>query len=168
MKVKDLMTATVTCVRPDSSLAQVASHMRQENIGTVPVCTDRGEPVGIITDRDLVIRGLASVPAEPQDVRASFHTEFAGELVEPTAALVQATEKKAEDIMTKNLVCAHPGMDIHDASILFAKYQVRRLPVTENGKLVGMLSLADIARKPFYVDEAGDALNAISKPSTLS
>jgi signal-transduction protein with cAMP-binding, CBS, and nucleotidyltransferase domain len=70
--------------------------------------------------------------------------------------------------MTKNLVATDPNMDTHQAALLMAKYQVRRLPVLENNQIVGMLAMADIARKQIYVDEAGDALSAISKQSTLS
>ncbi len=140
MKVKELMTTSVTCVRPNTPLSQIAKYMKQENIGALPVCTDRGEPVGIITDRDIVLRAMTD----------------------------PGKEKTAQDIMTKNLVHAHPEMNTHEASMLLAKHQIRRLPVVENNKLVGMLAMADIARKPIYVDEAGDALNAISKPSTLN
>lgn len=140
MRVKDLMSTSVTCVRPETSIIQVAKQMKQENVGAIPVCSDRGEVLGIITDRDIVIR---SVSAEGE-------------------------KKVSKDIMTANLVYANPNMDIHQASLLFAKYQVRRLPVVENSKIVGMLSMADIARKTIYIDEAGDALSAISKPSTMS
>lgn len=140
MHVKDLMTTSVTCVRPETSIEQVAKQMKQENIGSIPVCNDRGEAMGIITDRDIVIRSVSS----------------------------DKGPKTAQDIMTKNIVSADPNMDAHQAALLMAKYQVRRLPVMENNKIVGMLAMADIARKQIYVDEAGDALSAISKQSTLS
>lgn len=140
MRVKELMTTSVTCVRPETSIYQVAKQMKQENIGSVPVCNDKGEALGIITDRDIVIRSVSS----------------------------NNTEQTARDIMTKNLVLADPNMDTHEAALLFARYQVRRLPVVENNKIIGMLAMADIARKPIYVDEAGDALCAISKQSTIS
>lgn len=140
MRVKNLMSTSVTCVRPETSIEQVAKQMKQENIGSIPVCNDRGEALGIITDRDIVIRAVSN----------------------------GGGPKTAQDIMTKHLVFAEPNMDTHEASLLMAKYQVRRLPVVENNKLVGMLAMADIARKPIYVDEAGDALSAISKQSTMN
>jgi len=140
MRVKDLMTTSVTCVRPETSIEQVARQMKQENIGSIPVCNDRGEALGIVTDRNIVIRSVSS----------------------------EKEKRTAQDIMTKNLVSADPNMDAHQAALLMAKYQVRRLPVLEGNKIIGMLAMADIARKQIYVDEAGDALSAISKQSTLS
>lgn len=140
MRVKELMATSVTCVKPDTSIEQVARQMKQENIGSVPVCNDRGEALGIITDRDIVIRSVSN----------------------------DSQPRTAKEIMTKNLVAAAPNMDTHQAALLMAKYQVRRLPVVENNQIVGMLAMADIARKQIYVDEAGDALSAISKQSTLS
>lgn len=140
MRVKDLMSTAVTCVKPETSVEQVARQMKQENIGSLPVCNDRGEALGIITDRDIVIRSVSN----------------------------DNQPKTAKEIMTKNLVFADPNMDTHQAALLMAKYQVRRLPVVENNQIVGMLAMADIARKQIYIDEAGDALSAISKQSTLS
>lgn len=140
MRVKELMTTSVTCVKPDTSIEQVAKQMKQKNVGSIPVCDDRGQVLGIITDRDIVVRSVSN------DNRP----------------------KIAKEIMTKNLVVADPNMDTHQAALLMAKYQVRRLPVVENNQIVGMLAMADIARKPIYVDEAGDALSAISKQSTLN
>lgn len=140
MKVKDLMSTSIVCVRPETSISQVAKQMRQADVGSIPVCDDRGQILGIITDRDIVIRALSD----------------------------DQGPKTAKEIMTQNPISASPNMNTHQASIAMAKHQVRRLPVVENNKLLGMLSMADIARKNIYVDEAGDALSAISKPGTLS
>lgn len=71
-------------------------------------------------------------------------------------------EMTAAEIMTTNPVVVSPNANIHDAALLFAAHKVRRLPVTEASKVVGILSLGDIAAKPIYIDEAGDALSAIS------
>lgn len=139
MRVKELMATSVTCVRPETSIAQIAKQMKQENIGAIPVCNDRGEALGIVTDRDIVLRSTSD----------------------------EDRAKTAKDVMSTHLVFAHPNMDTHEASLLLAKHQVRRLPVLENNKIVGMLSIGDIARKTIYVDEAGDALSAISKQSTI-
>lgn len=140
MKVKDLMTSNVLYARPDTSLEQIAQYMKEKNVGSIPVCGENGENLGIITDRDIVLRAVSS----------------------------GNKNMTAKDVMTNNVVFANPSMSAHEASNLMAKNQIRRLPVVENNRLVGMLAMADIARKNIYVDEAGDALSAISKPDQFS
>ena len=150
MLVKDLMTTGISCVKEDTSLKQIAKQMKQEDVGLIPVCNDKGEVLGVVTDRDLVLRALAR------------------EIGDHSGA--QESQLKARDVMSTNIVCASPDMNTHHAALLLAKYQVRRLPVTQNGKLVGMLSMADIARKTVFIDEAGDALSsicAVAPPSHL-
>lgn len=139
MKVKDLMSTSVVFVRPETGITEVAKKMRQADVGALPVCDDGGRVLGIITDRDIVIRTIAG----------------------------DDNLKTAGDIMTMSPVYATPNMNTHQAAILMAKHQIRRLPVVENERLIGLLSMADIARKRIYVDEAGDALSAISKPGTF-
>lgn len=141
MLVKDLMTTGISCVKEDTSFLQIAKQMKQEDVGLIPVCNDKGEVKGVVTDRDLVLRALA----RESDASAG----------------KTASELTAKDVMSTNIVCASPDMNTHHAALLLAKYQVRRLPVTQNNKLVGMLSMADIARKTVFIDEAGDALSAI-------
>ncbi len=140
MKVKDMMSTSVVCARPETPIDILARQMKTENVGLLPICTDSGNILGVVSDRDIVLRSVSN----------------------------KMMNQTAKDIMTQNVICATPNMDSHDAALLLSKYQVRRLPVAENGKLVGMLALADIARKKLYVDEAGDALSAISKIATLS
>ncbi len=139
MKVKDLMSTSVVSARPETSITDLSKKMRQADVGALPVCDDTGRVLGIVTDRDIVIRTLAE----------------------------EENRKTVGDIMTMSPIYATPHMNTHQASILMAKHQVRRLPVVENDRLVGFLSMADIARKRIYVDEAGDALSAISKPGTF-
>lgn len=149
MLVKDLMTTGISCVKDDVSLAQIAKQMKQEDVGLIPVCNDKGQVLGVITDRDLVLRALARELGDWAGAQKKKQGAGSGE------------ELKARDVMTSNLVCASPDMSTHHAALLMSKYQVRRLPVTQNEKLVGMLSMADIARKTVFIDEAGDALSAI-------
>lgn len=150
MLVKDLMTTGISCVREDASLTQIAKQMKQEDVGLIPVCNDKGEVLGVVTDRDLVLRALAREIGDQ-----------AGTKKTPSEDGAESDKVKARDVMSTNIVCASPDMNTHHAALLLAKYQVRRLPVTQNGKLVGMLSMADIARKTVFIDEAGDALSSI-------
>ena len=140
MRVKDLMSTSIVSVKPETSIEQVARQMRQADVGSIPVCDDRDQVLGIITDRDIVIRALST----------------------------GNNQKTAKEIMTRNPVVASPNMNVHEAALLMAKNQIRRLPVVDNNRMMGVMSMADLARKNIYVDEAGDALSAISKPGTLS
>lgn len=140
MKIRDLMTHSVSCVKPETSLAQVARQMQRENVGSIPVCDDLSQIVGIVTDRDIVIRSVSN----------------------------GGSPSTAKDIMTKDIVSVGPNSSTHEAALLMAKHQVRRLPVVEAGRLIGVLSLSDIARRNLYVDEAGDALSAISRPAPMN
>ena len=140
MNVKDLMSTNISCITEDSPIALIAQQMRREDVGSLPVCSQQGQLIGMITDRDLVLRALAKATADP-------------------SVLSSLT---AKDIMTLHPVTVPPDMSSHDAALLFSSHGVRRLPVTENEKLVGMLSLGDLASRPVCIDEAGDVISAIS------
>ena len=146
MKVKELMSTNVVCVREDTPVNQIAAHMRKNNVGSLPVCDDIGHVKGIVTDRDIVVRVMAKALPNAAD------GEVDTDLSQITAA----------DIMTTEPVTVSPNQNIHEASLLFAANKIRRLPVTEASRLIGMLSLGDVAVKPVYIDEAGDALSSIS------
>lgn len=139
------MGTEIMCIKENTSILHAASYMRKNNIGSVPVCDDSGHIKGIITDRDIVIRVIAKLNSSSCDDTA-----------------VHISEINACDIMSKNIVTVSPESNIHDAALLFAFHKIRRLPVTEASKIVGMLSLGDLAAKPVFIDEAGDALSAIS------
>ncbi|MGC2872685.1 CBS domain-containing protein [Ihubacter sp. rT4E-8] len=134
MTVKELMSTSICFIRSDASLSQAAALMRQYNIGFIPVCDNKGALLGAVTDRDLITR-----------------TDF--EADEPAKI-------PASSLMTKNLVTVSPDMDIHDAACLFSKSKVHRLPVVENGRLVGILTVNDLAKKRIYLAEVGDIMGA--------
>lgn len=136
MKVKDLMSTDVSKVDISTPVADIARTMKEQNIGSVPVCQN-GKVVGIITDRDIVLREIAL----GKDTNAS----------------------KAGDVMTKGVSSANPNMDIHEAAKLMSDRQIRRLPVIDNENLVGMLALGDIAVVGKLEDNAGEALSDISE-----
>lgn len=125
MKVKDIMTSRVVKVSADEPVRRAAELMKEWDVGVVPVIKD-GKFSGIVTDRDIILRCIAE--GRPDTV-------------------------KAEDVMTDDkLVCISPEHSLTEAARLMAREHVRRLPVCDNGKLVGMLSLSDIAgsEKLFY------------------
>ena len=135
MKVRDIMTADVATAHLDSSLREIAQLMRDEDTGAIPVL-DGDELAGIITDRDIVLRCVA----EGRD----------------------ADDATAEDILSERLETVEPDSDVEEASQLMARRQIRRLPVVEDGRLVGMVSLGDIAVKS-EENMASDALENVSE-----
>lgn len=136
MQVKDIMTTRIVSVDPTASAKDAAVLMNRNNIGSVPVV--KGTDVeGVITDRDIVLRCVA----ENRDVNSV----------------------KVEDICTKGAVCVQPEQNLKEALNIMATQQVRRLPVVESGKLVGMLSLADLAREKSGM-ELAETISDISMP----
>jgi len=118
MKVKDIAMKQVVCSSPDMSLSEIASMMRDNGVGVIPVC-EGIRLVGIITDRDIVITCAA---------RGG-----------------NASKCQARDFMTKNPRTVNPETSLEEAAKIMADEQVRRLPVVESEELRGMLSLGDIS-----------------------
>jgi len=137
MKLKDIMTRNVFTSTPDAIIKEIARKMKELNVGAIPI-VDGNKPVGIITDRDIVLRTLS----EDRD----------------------PTNVKAADVMSVDLIFGTPEMDVDDAAALMSRYRIRRLPVVDNDRLVGIVALGDLAANPRLSDEAGGALSDISRP----
>ena len=134
--VRHAMTEAPQTIRPDMNAADAAGLMKSEDVGALPVVQD-GELVGLVTDRDLVIRVLA----ERQDPRSV----------------------KVGDIATKSPVTVTPDMRLSEAREAMEKHQIRRLPVMKGTRLVGILSLGDVAWADASTREVGEALRADSE-----
>lgn len=137
-KVRDAMTTDVDVVMPSSKVSDAAEKMRNLNVGSLPVI-DQQQLVGIITDRDITVRVTAD-GGSPDDVLV-------------------------KQVMSTDVVTVSPDTDMDDAARLMANHQIRRLPVVDGGKLVGMLALGDVATEPGERKNAGAALTNISFPS---
>jgi CBS domain-containing protein len=135
MNVRDAMTANPRTVSPADSIQSAARIMKEEDAGVVPI-VENGKLVGMVTDRDIVIRAVADGSPSNRPVR---------------------------EIASGDPVCTSPGMSIRDAESLMSKHQVRRLPVVENERLVGIISLGDIAVKEGKDNRTGDTLESISE-----
>ena len=136
MKLQDIMTKDPIRIHPKERLEVAARLMTQYNIGMLPVCTADGKLHGVVTDRDLVIRCMAS-----------------GKSPERTAV---------EQVMTPGVTVGQPEMETSAAAALMGRRQVRRLPVVENGILRGMVSLSDLAVRQETEPDAAEALAEIS------
>ena len=120
-RIRDIMTSNPQTVEPSKTVVDAARIMKQEDAGVVPV-TENGRLTGMVTDRDIAIR----VVAEGKD---------------PQSTAVR-------EVVSKNLVTIDPQQDLDEALRLMAQHQVRRLPVVEeDGRLVGIVAQADVARE---------------------
>lgn len=134
-KIADIMTNDCVTVTPQTNIFEVAALMKQHDIGFVPVIDNR-KLIGVVTDRDLVIRG------------------FAGKHTGTTAV---------SEVLTDNVTTVGPNTSIDEATSIMAAGQIRRLPIVENGELLGVVSLGDLAVREIFVNEAGEALSEISE-----
>ena len=130
------MNSHLICIAPEESVAVAARLMARHNIGALPVQARDGSLCGIVTDRDLVLRCTA---LERSATETSVARVMTGRVasVPPTASLVQAADKMARE-------------------------QVRRLPVVEGRRLVGMVTLGDLSHRDDYAMEAAEALSEIT------
>jgi CBS domain-containing protein len=138
LKVKDIMTKSVAYISPSASVTEVAQLMQKHNVGSIPVMDATGV-VGIVTDRDIVVRNVA-------------HGQ-------------SAQNSTVQDVMTTQVTTVTPDTDVGEISSIMSGKQIRRIPVVENNKLVGIVALGDVATQPRYDVEASFALTEISKPS---
>ncbi len=127
MEVKDCMTKNVCCCTPETNVAEVAKLMCDNHIGCIPVCDENSCVVGVLTDRDVILRTISCDK--------------------------DANKTKASDIMTCNVCSCKPDVTIEEATKLMSDFQIRRIPVCDqNNKIVGILSLGDLAH---YDKEVG-------------
>lgn len=131
------MTDNVECCTLLDNVFEVAVKMKELNVGAIPI-VDQDKLVGMITDRDIVIRGVAEK---------------------------HPGSTKVEDIMSSKLITISPDASTKEAAKLMAEHQIRRLPVVEGGELVGIVALGDFAIRELTDDQAKIALSEISEPN---
>ena len=138
MKIKDCMTKNVISVGASEPVAVAARLMSRYNLGALPVQNADGRLCGMVTDRDVVLRCVAA--------RRDAEHMSVGEMMSTGILAVEASE------------------DISRAAQMMSRAQLRRLPVTQNGKLTGMLSMADLARRGEYSMETAQCMESICSP----
>ena len=135
--VRDAMTADPRSIGKSVSVVEAARLMREQDIGSLPI-TDDEQLVGMITDRDITTRVVAEA-ADPKTTSVS-------------------------DVYSRDLISVEPDKDLEEALQLMARHQVRRLPVVEDGRLVGIVAQADVALRE-NEQRTGELVEAISEPS---
>jgi CBS domain-containing protein len=127
MQLREIMTSAVVTADLDADILAVAQLMRDHGVGSVVLCDPEGGPAAIVTDRDLSIRVLAEERPLGEAVRGH---------------------------VSKPLVSGDPGMDLEEAAALMVQHRIRRLPVVEDGELIGIATLDDIAVRTGNLDVA--------------
>lgn len=137
MNITEVMTTDVESCTVKSSCSDIALKMKELEVGSIPICEDE-RLVGIVTDRDIVIKGIAN--------------NLSG-------------ETSISKLMTEDVIKGTPDMSVEQAAEIMSQHQIRRLPIVEGEKLVGMVSLGDIAVHNESTKKAGKALEDISVPA---
>jgi CBS domain-containing protein len=135
MKVKDVMTREPATLAPDRTCADAARLMRQEDCGSIPIA-DNGRLLGIITDRDIVVRCVAAA----KDPRTM----------------------SVREVMTADPVTVPQDEDVKTAEQIMADQQIRRLPVVDDGRLIGIVVIGQLARQERDGGRIGETLKDIS------
>lgn len=140
MRIKEIMTKAPTCCTPDTTLDKVARLMLDADCGEIPIC-DGTKLVGVVTDRDIACRGFTK-GKNPLDT-------------------------PVREIMTRKVFSVREDESIGDAVELMQKHQVRRIPVTRDGRIVGIVSQADLLWK-LPTTRVTELLRAISRPEHVT
>jgi CBS domain-containing protein len=136
MKISEVMTRDVKTIRPEQTAQEAASFMLSADAGSIPVA-DGDRLIGMITDRDIAVRGVAKGYGPDTPVR---------------------------ELMTDEIICARADDDVEEIASKMSQAQVRRLPVIdEDEKLCGIVSLGDLSREADE-DSAAEALEGVSEP----
>ena len=136
MKIREVMTSDVQTVSADQTAREAAAFMLRAEAGSIPVC-DGDKVIGIITDRDIAVRGVAEG---------------------------RGPETLVRELMSDGIICARDDDDVADVARWMSEEQVRRLPVLDaEDRLCGIVSLGDLARESGG-EEAHEAFEAVSQP----
>lgn len=138
MKVRDIMTAPVESIESTDSIESAAKRMAEKDIGSLPVLSDR-KLVGMVTDRDIAVRAVATGLAASNPV---------------------------DRVMSENVATCSPDDDIASVLALMSREQIRRMPVCQDrGQVVGFVALGDLAERDPDKKEVGETLADICEPS---
>lgn len=138
MKVKECMCTQVSCVNPEVKIKDVAKLMLNNHIGCVPVCDNNKQVIGLVTDRDLILRSVA----EEKDI----------------------AQTPVREVMTTKVYNISPEADIQEATQLMCDCQIRRIPVVDNNVIVGIITLGDLANtNSVNTTQVGNTVEGVCK-----
>ena len=155
MNAVDVMAQSVVTVAPDSQVGEIAKLLVEKNIGAVPVVDASGTLAGIVTESDLMRRRELGTERHRRPIAA-----FVASNLTLEEDYIRSRATKASDIMRRNVITAAPATSLSDIVNLFEKHRIKRVPIVENGKLVGIVSRADLVRALAGVEPATAPMRA--------
>lgn len=141
MKAKDVMTTGVVTVSPDTTVNQIANILLDKHISAVPVVDAGGTLVGIVSEGDLIRRAETGTEARP-----SWWLELLRTSEDKALAYVKTHGRRADEIMSTTLVTVEEDTDLRDIARLLEERRIKRVPVVKDGRLIGIVSRADLLR----------------------
>jgi CBS domain-containing protein len=139
MKARDVMVSPVITVRPASSVKEVAKTFLKHQISAVPVVDDQGKLVGIVSEGDLLHRAETSTERRHPWWLLGLIGDYA-----LASEYIKAHSRKVADVMTTRVITAAPDAPLHEIAALLEKNSIKRVPIVENGQLVGIVSRANL------------------------
>jgi len=139
MQARDVMVTPVVTVKPTASVQEVARQFLERQISAAPVMDDKGQLVGIISEGDLLHRVEAGT-----ERRRSWWLRALTEADTLASEYIKAHGRKVSDVMTHSVITAAPETPLHEIATLMEKNAIKRLPIMENGQLVGVVSRANL------------------------
>jgi CBS domain-containing protein len=141
MKARDIMVAPVITASPNASVKSVAETFVRHQISAVPVVDDKGKLIGIVSEGDLLHRAEAGTEKQ----RPWWLRSFVGPAISANE-YVKAHARRVFDVMTRQVVTASPETPLHEVAALLEKHSIKRVPIIENGQLVGIVSRANLVQ----------------------
>ena len=144
MQAKDIMTTDVVTVAPEATVEEVAKIITDRGISGVPVVDANGEVVGIVTEGDIIARSKKlHIPTHFQLLGGVIYLESTKKLEKDLQKMVAFQVK---DLMTTEVFTVSPEASVEEIATVMTEERVNRIPVVDRGKLVGIISRADIVR----------------------
>jgi CBS domain-containing protein len=162
MLAKDVMTTAILTVTPDTDVGDIARTLLEAHISAIPVIAADGTLVGIVSEGDLMHRAEAETRRRP-----SWWLRLLATPEEPTERYLKEFGRRARDVMTRNVITVEPDTSLTEIAAILEKFHIKRVPVLEGGRLVGIVSRANLLRgvatwhKPSGVRVEDTALRAL-------
>jgi CBS domain-containing protein len=144
MKARDVMNAAVVAVRPDTPVNDIAKTLREHRVSAVPVIDEAGSPLGMVSEGDLIGRDQAG-----REARLDWWLTLLAEgeaLNREFLTSIHSPERRARDVMTAPLVTIGEETEIDEIARLLTAHRIKRVPVLRDGRIVGIVSRADLVR----------------------